>query len=161
MAAAAVALTVNGVRHAFDDPSSLSLLDVLRGRLGLTATRFGCGQGHCGACHVLVDGKAVASCATPVWSLDGRAVTTLEGLGDEAHPHPLQVAFIDEQAMQCGYCISGVIMTAAALLADNPDPSDVEMRAALDGNLCRCGSHNRILRAVRKAAAQMRAAAHG
>jgi nicotinate dehydrogenase subunit A len=161
MTGGTVRFTVNGAPHAFDDAADLPLLDALRGRLGLTAARFGCGEGHCGACHVLVDGNVAASCATPVWALDGKAVVTLEGLGDEADPHPLQSAFIAEQAMQCGYCISGVIIGAAALLARNPDPSDADVRAALDGNLCRCGSHNRIVRAVLRAAAFMRSAANG
>jgi nicotinate dehydrogenase subunit A len=159
---AAVEIEVNGRRRMFDGDPDRPLLDALRHDLGLTATRFGCGEGLCGACHVLVDGRAVASCNTPLWSLAGKNVVTLEGLGDESRPHPLQSAFIAEQAMQCGYCISGIIIGAAALLLRDPDPTDAAIRQALDGNLCRCGSHLRILRAVRRAAAAMRGEpAHG
>jgi nicotinate dehydrogenase subunit A len=157
----AIDLTVNGKGHSLSGDADRPLIDALRHDLGLTATRFGCGEGLCGACHVLVDGRAVTACNTPLWSAAGRTVVTLEGLGDAADPHPLQLAFIDEQAMQCGYCISGIIISAAALLAINPSPTDHEIRAALDGNLCRCGSHNRILRAIHRAAAAMRGqAAH-
>ena len=113
---------------------------------------FGCGSGECGACYVLIDGRAVASCDTPLWSAVGKDVVTIEGLGAEGGLHPLQQAFIDEQAAQCGYCASGIIMSAAALLASNPAPTDVEIRTALDRNLCRCGTHNRIVRAVQRAA---------
>jgi nicotinate dehydrogenase subunit A len=154
--ASALALTVNGQQQVFDGDPDRPLLDVLRSTLGLSATRFGCGEGACGACHVLVDGRAVTACNTPLWSLAGRRITTLEGLAEGDRMHPLQQAFIDEQAMQCGYCISGIIISAAALLAVNPDPSDAEVCLALDGNLCRCGSHNRIVRAVLRAAAVMR-----
>jgi nicotinate dehydrogenase subunit A len=154
--ATALELTVNGKVQVFDGDLDRPLLDVLRQGLGLTATRFGCGEGACGACHVLVDGRAVTACNTPLWSLGGKAVTTLEGLSGEADMHPLQQAFISEQAMQCGYCISGIIISAAALLHTNPDPTDAEVRGALDGNLCRCGSHNRIVRAVLLAATTMR-----
>ncbi len=154
--AKAVDLLVNGKLCSFaGDPDRL-LLDALRHGLGLTASRFGCGEGLCGACHVLVDGRSVTACNTPLWSVAGRTVVTLEGLGDAADPHPLQQAFIDEQAMQCGYCISGIIISAVALLAANPAPTDHEIRFALDGNLCRCGSHNRILRAIQRAASVMR-----
>jgi nicotinate dehydrogenase subunit A len=149
-------LTVNGDLHSIAGDPDRPLLDALRHDLGLTASRFGCGEGLCGACHVLVDGRAVAACSTPLWSVAGKTVVTLEGLGHASDPHPLQQAFVDEQAMQCGYCISGIIISAAALLAVNSGPSDQEIRAALDGNLCRCGSHNRILRAIHRAAAVMR-----
>jgi nicotinate dehydrogenase subunit A len=154
--ARAIDLTINGKAHSFIDDPDRSLLDVLRHGLGLTASRFGCGEGLCGACHVLVDGRAVTSCNRPLWSLAGKTVVTLEGLGDAGNPHPLQQALIDEQAMQCGYCISGIIISTMALLAMNPSPADHEIRAVLDGNLCRCGSHNRILRAIHRAAAMMR-----
>ena len=147
-----ISLTVNGTAHSLDAAPDTSLLDVLRGPLGLTATHFGCGANQCGACHVMIDGHAVASCDTPLWAAAGKTVTTVEGLGTPDKPHPLQTAFIEGQAMQCGYCISGILMTAAALLRANPNPTEAEVRAALDRNLCRCGSHNRIVRAVLNAA---------
>jgi nicotinate dehydrogenase subunit A len=160
--AAGVTLSINGEDHILADDPERSLLDILRSDLGLTATRFGCGQGHCGACNVLVDGRAVAACSVPAWSLQGRRVITLEGLGSQARPHPLQSAFIAEQAMQCGYCISGIIISAAALLATNPAPDNAAIRQALDGNLCRCGAHGRIIRAVQRAASDLRDGhAHG
>jgi len=133
------------------------LLDVLRNTLGLMGTRFGCGLEQCGCCMVLIDGQPEKSCAKPVWSVAGKSVTTIEGLGSSETPHPLQQAFLDEQAGQCGYCLSGIIVSAKALLDANPSPTRAEIAAALDGNICRCGSHNRILRAVEKAAATMRA----
>src|SRR5689334_23362384 len=143
---------LNGVETDVDaDPDSL-LLDVLRGRLGVTGAHFGCGSGECGACRVIVGDHAVTSCDTPLWSVADKDVTTLEGLGSPERPHPLQRAFIAEQAMQCGYCIAGVLMSAAALLKQNPKPTEAEVRAALDRNLCRCGSQNRIVRAVLRAA---------
>ncbi len=132
------------------------LLDVLRNELGLMGTRFGCGLEQCGCCMVLIDGAPEKCCAKPVWSAAGRHVTTVEGLGSPEKPHPLQQAFIDEQAGQCGYCLSGILISAKALLATNPSPTRAEIALALDGNICRCGSHNRILRAVEKAAAVMR-----
>lgn len=149
-------LNVNGVDHVIDAGGQANLLDVLRNRLGLMASRFGCGEGLCGACRVLVDGEPMPACDTPLWSVAGRCIVTLEGLGTRERPHPIQQALIAEQAMQCGYCISGIIVSAAALLARNPDPDDREIREALDRNLCRCGAHNRILRAVSRAAAAMR-----
>lgn len=127
------------------------LLYVLRDRLGLKGTRFGCGLNQCGACNVLLDGRPVASCDTPIWSLAGRAVTTVEGLGSEAAPHAVMAALVAEQAGQCGYCLSGMVVSAAALLGANPRPTEGDVRAALDGNLCRCGSHNRIVKAVLRA----------
>lgn len=129
------------------------LLYVLRDDFGLLGPKFGCGLGQCGACTVHVDGRAVRSCITPVEAVAGSAIVTLEGLGGPENPHPLQQAFIDHQALQCGYCTNGMIMTAAAFLSDNPDPTENEIRGALDANLCRCGSHTRIIKAVRAAAA--------
>jgi nicotinate dehydrogenase subunit A len=135
------------------------LLDVLRNALGLMGTRFGCGLEQCGCCTVLIDGKPEKSCARPIWNVAGKSITTIEGLGNAGRPHPLQQAFLDEQAGQCGYCLSGIIVSAKALLDRNPHPTRAEIAEALDGNICRCGSHNRILRAVEKAAAAMRAGA--
>jgi len=132
------------------------LLDVLRNALGLMGTRFGCGLEQCGCCTVLIDGAAEKSCAKPVWSIAGKSVVTIEGLGSKDRPHPLQQAFLDEQAGQCGYCLSGIIVSAKALLDANPAPTRTEIAQALDGNICRCGSHNRILRAIEKAAAMLR-----
>lgn len=153
-----IRLRVNGVERLIEAAPETSLLSVLRGTLGLTATHFGCGANQCGACNVLVDGQAVPACDTPLWSAAGKEVTTVEGLGTPERPHALQQAFIDEQAMQCGYCISGILMSAAALLKRNPDPSEDEVRGALDRNLCRCGAHNRIVRAVLRAAREGAAA---
>jgi nicotinate dehydrogenase subunit A len=150
--AESVRLRVNGVEKIVQAEPSISLLAVLRGPLGLTGTRFGCGANQCGACNVVLDDQAVASCDTPIWAAAGKHVTTVEGLGTPERPHPLQRAFVVEQAMQCGYCVSGILMSAAALLKRNPRPTEAEVRAALDGNLCRCGAHNRIVRAVLRAA---------
>ena len=133
-----------------DDPQ-MPLLYALRNNLGLHGPRFGCGLGQCGTCTVLVDGNAVRSCLLPVGSVGHAKVTTLEGLGSSTHPHPLQKAFIEEQAVQCGYCINGMIMQAKALLDTNKHPSDDEIKHALAGNLCRCGTHVRIVRAVKRA----------
>jgi nicotinate dehydrogenase subunit A len=141
------------------DNEETPLLDVLRNELGLMGTRFGCGLEQCGCCMVLVDGAPEKCCTTPVWSIAGKSVTTVEGLGNANRPHPLQQAFIDEQAGQCGYCLSGILISAKALLEKNPKPTRSEIAQALDGNICRCGSHNRIMRAVEKAAAAMRAGA--
>ena len=148
---------LNGVETDVDADPDTSLLTVLRGRLRMTGTHFGCGANECGACNVLVGDRAVASCDTPLWSIADKDVTTIEGLGSAQDPHPLQRAFIAEQALQCGYCVSGILISAAALLMRNPDPADAEVRAALDRNLCRCGSHNRMVRAVLRAAAEMAA----
>ena len=137
-----------------DDPDT-PLLYVLRDDLGLTGTKFGCGLAQCGACTVHVDGRTVRSCVAPVRSVQGREVTTIEGLGSPERPDPVQAAFIAEQAAQCGYCTAGIVMTARALLADTPRPSESQVREALSGNLCRCGSHDRVLRAVLRAAAAM------
>jgi nicotinate dehydrogenase subunit A len=147
-----IRLRVNGEERSIEAAPETPLLSVLRGHLGLTATHFGCGADQCGACNVLLDGHAVASCATPLWAAADKDVVTVEGLGTPERPHPLQRAFIAEQAMQCGYCISGILISAAALLSRNPDPSEAEVRNALDRNLCRCGAHNRIVRAVLRAA---------
>lgn len=138
------------------DPDRL-LLDILRGPLGMTGPHFGCGSGECGACHVIVGDHAVTSCDTPLWSVENQDVTTIEGLGSAERPHALQRAFIAEQALQCGYCVPGILMSAAALLMRNRSPTDADVRSALDRNLCRCGSHNRIVRAVLRAAAEMSA----
>ncbi len=150
--ASALRLSVNGTEHEIEAAADTPLLYVLRNQLGLKAAHFGCGTGQCGACRVLIDGKAVASCDTPLWAALGRRITTAEGLGDAAHPHPLQSALIAEQAGQCGYCLPGILVSAAALLAREPAPSEADVRAALDDNLCRCGAHNRIVRAVLRAA---------
>ncbi|MBR0879931.1 nicotinate dehydrogenase subunit A [Bradyrhizobium japonicum] len=145
---------LNGAAMAVEADPDQTLLDVLRGRLGVTGPHFGCGAGECGACHVMVDGRAMASCDMPMWSVADKDVVTVEGLGTAEQPHPLQRAFVSEQAMQCGYCVSGILISAAALLKRNPTPTETEVRAALDRNLCRCGSHNRMVRAVLRAAAE-------
>jgi nicotinate dehydrogenase subunit A len=152
---AALSLTVNGrLRHVEADPES-PLLYVLRNQLELNGPKFGCGLAQCGACTVLVDGRAMRSCQTLVSAVGDREVITLEGLGTEENPHPLQQAFIDEQAAQCGYCSNGMVMTAQALLNQNSTPSDAEIRAALAANLCRCGTHLRIVRAVKRVAREV------
>lgn len=147
-------LTVNGTPQEVEAEADSPLLYVLRNQLGLNGPKFGCGLTQCGACTVHVNGEAVRSCMAPVGDLEGAQITTLEGLGTAENPHPVQQAFIDEQAVQCGYCINGMIMTAAAFLDKNPNPSDSDIRKALAGNLCRCGTHARILRAVKRAASQ-------
>jgi nicotinate dehydrogenase subunit A len=147
-----IGLNVNGVERVVEADPDTPLLSVLRGTLGLTGSHFGCGANQCGACNVLIDGQPVASCDTPLWAAAKKAIVTVEGLGTPEKPHPLQRAFIAEQAMQCGYCISGILISAAALLTRNPSPSEAEVRSALDRNLCRCGAHNRIVRAVLRAA---------
>jgi nicotinate dehydrogenase subunit A len=151
-------LTVNGRRRTARASPQTPLLDVLRNDLGLAAARFGCGTEQCGSCLVLLDGKPAYACTLPVSAAAGHAVTTLEGLSAGGSPHALQTALLAEQAAQCGYCISGITLRAAALLAATPDPSEAEVRAALDPHLCRCGSHNRIVRAVLRAAREMREA---
>lgn len=145
-------INVNGIPRVVLADAETPLLYVLRNDLDLKGARYGCGAGLCGACMVIVDGKAVQSCDVPVGALEGKHITTIEGIGAPDKPHPLQRAFIEEQAAQCGYCASGIIMTAKALLDSNPEATHAEIRAALAGNLCRCGTHTRILRAVRKAA---------
>ncbi|MCP3464960.1 (2Fe-2S)-binding protein [Bradyrhizobium sp. CCGUVB23] len=148
---------LNGSDTAIDAASDQTLLAALRGTLGLTGSHFGCGANECGACYVMVDGHALASCDMPLWSVAGKEVTTVEGLGTPEHPHPLQRAFIAEQAMQCGYCVPGILISAAALLQRRPSPTETEIREALDRNLCRCGSQNRMVRAVLRAASEMAA----
>ena len=147
-----ITFKVNGQSHAVDADPATPLLYVLRDHLQLNGAKYGCGLGQCGACTVLVDGEPVFSCITPILVVQERAVRTLEGLGTAERPGVVQQAFIDEQAAQCGYCIPGMIVRAQALLEKNPAPTDDEIRAALNGNLCRCGTHMRILRAVRRAA---------
>ena len=148
-------LTVNGRSRSVDAEPDTPLLYVLRDNLQLTGPKFGCGLAQCGACTVHVNGEAVRSCALPISALQGRAVTTLEGLGAGAKLHPVQQAFIDEQAVQCGYCTNGMVMTSAALLAKTRSPSDAQINAALEGNLCRCGTYQRIEAAVKRAARAM------
>ena len=148
----AVVLHVNGRQSEVEAEPETPLLYVLRNDLKLKGARFGCGLGQCGACTVIVDGKAVQSCDVPVSAVAGKEITTIEGIGTLDAPHPLQRAFIAQQAAQCGYCASGIIMAAKALLDQNPSPSEAEIRAALERNLCRCGTHVRILRAIRMAA---------
>jgi nicotinate dehydrogenase subunit A len=150
---AKISLKVNGKAQAVDVDPSTPLLYVLRDDLGLKGPRFGCGLSQCGCCTVIVGGNAVRSCSMAVSSAKNRNITTLEGLGSVAHPHPLQKAFIDEQAAQCGYCMNGMIMNAKVLLDKNPRPTEGQIRQALDGILCRCGSHLRILRAIQRATA--------
>ena len=153
-----IAIEVNGKVHEVDADPETPLLYVLRNDLALNGAKFGCGLGQCGACTVLVDGKAVFSCMTPISTLGGRKIRTVEGLGTIERPGPMQRAFIEEQAAQCGYCIPGMMMRAQGLLESNSAPSEAEIRRALEPNLCRCGTHMRILRAVRRAAETMRAA---
>jgi len=148
----AINIKVNGAMHSVPAAPDTPLLYVLRNDLGLNGAKFGCGLAQCGACTVLVDGKPVRSCVTPIDTLGQSEITTIEGLGTLERPHPLQAAFMAEQAAQCGYCIAGVIMVAKALLDRNPQPSAAEVRQGLAENLCRCGTHNRIVRAVLRAA---------
>ena len=148
-------LTVNGVEHDLDLDPSMPLLYALRNHLQLNGAKYGCGLGQCGACAVIMDGEAIRSCSLPVGLAVGKKVTTIEGLGTPEKPHPVQAAFIAEQAAQCGYCINGMVMTAAALLERSKRPSESDIRQALAGNLCRCGTHARILRAVKRAAQEM------
>jgi aerobic-type carbon monoxide dehydrogenase small subunit (CoxS/CutS family) len=153
-----IALTVNGQVHQLDIDPATPLLYVLRDTLGMHGAKFGCGLGQCGACTVMLDGQAIFSCVTPAAALPGRQIKTIEGLGTIDHPSPLQQAFIDEQAAQCGYCIAGMIMRAQALLDRNASPTEAEIRAQMQPNLCRCGTHMRILAAIRRAAAVIRQA---
>jgi nicotinate dehydrogenase subunit A len=148
-------LEVNGQRRSVAAAPDTPLLYVLRNDLGLVGSRFGCGTGQCGACFVIVEGKAVPSCDTPLWSVANKSVTTVEGLARDGKLHPVQSALLAEQAAQCGYCISGIAVTAAALLSQNSSPTEQQVRAALDRNLCRCGAHNRVVRAVLRAAKEM------
>ena len=147
-----VQLQVNGQDHALRLTSAATLLHVLRNDLGLNSPKFGCGLGQCGACTVLIDGTPARACVIPAQEIQHRDITTSEGLGPASAPHPVQQAFMDEQAAQCGYCVNGMIMTSAALLAKNRNPSETDIRNALAGNLCRCGTHQRIVAAVKRAA---------
>jgi nicotinate dehydrogenase subunit A len=151
---ARISLKVNGKTHTVDTEPDTPLLYVLRDDLKLNGPKFGCGLAQCGACTVIMDGKAIRSCATAVKSATNRPVTTLEGLGSVKKMHPIQKAFLDEQAVQCGYCINGMVMTTKALLDRTPKPTDSQIKEALAGNLCRCGTHVRILRAVKRASGQ-------
>jgi nicotinate dehydrogenase subunit A len=151
---ASIHLVVNGVGHDIDAAPDTPLLYVLRNQLGLTGAKFGCGLGQCGACMVHLDGNAIRSCTTPISAAARGAITTIEGLGSAEKPHPVQQAFIDNQAAQCGYCINGMIMATAALVERNKRPTRAQIRSALNGNLCRCGTHMRIMHAVERAAAQ-------
>jgi nicotinate dehydrogenase subunit A len=155
----AVTLDINGETHEIAADPKTPLLYVLRNDLQLNGAKFGCGLGQCGSCTVVVDGKPVFSCVTPIMLLTGRKIVTVEGLGTAEQPGPLQQAFIEKQAAQCGYCIPGMIMRAHALLLASPDPSDERIRAALEPNLCRCGTHMRIVAAVRRAGELMRGSA--
>ena len=150
-------LEVNGERRSVSAGPDTPLLYVLRNDLGLVGSRFGCGTGQCGACFVIVEGKALPSCDTPLWSVAGKKVTTVEGLAKGGELHPVQKALLAEQAAQCGYCISGIAVAAAAFLSSHQNPSEKEVREALDRNLCRCGAHNRVVRAVLRAAKEMQA----
>jgi aerobic-type carbon monoxide dehydrogenase small subunit (CoxS/CutS family) len=149
-------LRVNGKNHRVEADPERSLLSVLRDELDLTGTKYGCGEGQCGACTVLIDGNAVRSCQAPVRAVAGKQITTIEGLAGNGHLHPLQQAFLDADAMQCGYCTPGMILSAAGLLQKNASPADAEIKRALEGNVCRCGTYPRIIAAVRMAAAGKR-----
>jgi aerobic-type carbon monoxide dehydrogenase small subunit (CoxS/CutS family) len=152
----AVVLTVNGTARRVYTARDAPLLLALRDELGLTGAKYGCGEGACGACTVLVDGRAVRSCVTTVSEAAGKKITTVEGLEREGRLHPVQQAFLDEEAFQCGYCTPGMVLSAVALLEANPDPGEEEILRAMDGNLCRCGTYSRILTAVRRAALALR-----
>jgi len=150
-----ITLNVNSAQHTVCAEPDTPLLYILRNDLKLKGAKFGCGLGQCGACMVLIDGHNVMSCDTPLWAAAGKAVTTIEALGSVDAPGVLQRAFIAEQAAQCGYCVSGIVMTAAALLARNPDPSEADIKQALARNLCRCGTHTRLIKAVQRAAREL------
>jgi aerobic-type carbon monoxide dehydrogenase small subunit (CoxS/CutS family) len=152
-------IRVNGVERQLDVDRSRSLLSVLRTELGLTGTKYGCGAGECGACTVLLDGRAIPSCTTPVAHAIGRSVTTIEGLEKEGALHPVQDAFLEAQAFLCGYCTPGMVMGAVALLRANPAPSELDIREAMAGHLCRCGAYRRIVKAIQLAAARLRGGA--
>ena len=152
---AKISLRVNGKTQVVDAEPDMPLLYALRNDLQLNGPKFGCGLAQCGACTVIMDGAAIRSCVTPVSAAQNKAVTTLEGLGSTKKMHKIQQAFVDEQALQCGYCINGMIMTTKALLDKNPKPTDSQIKEALASNLCRCGTHTRILRAVKRASGQL------
>ncbi len=149
-------ILVNGKRHAIDADAEATLLSVLRDDLGLTGTKFGCGEGQCRACTVLLDGKPVHSCLTPLGEAANKQITTIEGLATDGRLHPVQQAFLDAEAFQCGYCTSGMIMTAVVLLREHPDPNEETIREFMQGNICRCGTYPRIVEAIRRAAAVMK-----
>lgn len=151
-----ISLRINGATHAVTVEPDTPLLYVLRNDIALNGAKFGCGLGQCGACTVMIDGAAVRSCRSPVGKAEGKEITTIEGLGTIDKPHPLQAAFIAEQAAQCGYCSNGMVMAAKAFLAQTPNPTEAQIRDGLAQNLCRCGTHNRIVRAVQRAAKEMR-----
>ena len=148
----ATTINVNGKSHSVEAAGDTPLLYVLRNDLELNGAKYGCGLAQCGACTVIVDGKSVRSCVTALSSVAGKAITTIEGLGGGNNPHPLQTAFIEEQAAQCGYCANGMIMTAKTLLDKNPHPTEAQIKKAMAANLCRCGTHNQIVRAIQRAA---------
>lgn len=148
-------LNINGARQLIETDPGRPLLDVLRCDLDLTGTKYGCGEGQCGACTVLLDGRAQRACITPVGAAAGKTIVTIEGLADGDALHPVQEAFLEAEAMQCGYCTSGMVLAAVALLAEQPDPSDAAILAAMNGNICRCGTYPRILAAIRRAAAKL------
>ena len=156
---AQISLKVNGTTRAVDTDPTTPLLYVLRNDLDEHGPRFGCGLSQCGACTVIVDGSAVRSCTTPVSTMANKNILTLDGLGTVEKPHPLQAAFIEEQAAQCGYCMNGILMTAKVLLDKNPNPTDLDIKRALDPVLCRCGSHLRVIRAIKRAARTLQARA--
>jgi nicotinate dehydrogenase subunit A len=151
----ATSITVNGRTHSVEAAADTPLLYVLRNDLGLNGAKYGCGFAQCGACTVVIEGKPVRSCVTPVSAVAGKAITTIEGLGSNGAPHPLQKAFIEEQAAQCGYCANGMIMTAKIFLDKNPRPTEAQIKKALGANYCRCGTHNRIVRAIQRAAKEV------
>ncbi len=151
-----VVLIVNGEERRIDAPPQESLLSVLRNRLALTGTKYGCGEGQCGACTVLLDGKAARSCLTPLTAAANKKITTVEGLERSGRLHPVQEAFLDEEAFQCGYCTSGMIMSAAAFLSANPNPTQAQIKRAMNGNICRCGTYPRVIAAVQRAATASR-----
>jgi len=152
-------LNINATNIAIAAPEKTPLLSILRDELGLSGPKLGCGEGECGACVVLVDGRPQTSCNLPLWAVKGHAVTTLEGLGTPEKPHVLQQAFVEENAGQCGYCLSGILVTASALLQNTPEPTRAQICQALDKHLCRCGAHERIIRAVLRAAQMSKMAA--
>lgn len=156
-----IELEVNGRRHELDVDPSRSLLSVVRDELALTGAKYGCGEGQCGACTVLVGGRAVHSCMTPVSAAAGHPITTIEGLEQDGRLHPVQQAFVEEGAMQCGYCTPGMVMAAVSLLRANPSPNDEQIVAGMDGNVCRCGTYPRIVAAVRRAASHPTASTEG
>ena len=151
----ATSITVNGRTHSFEAAADTPLLYVLRNDLELNGAKYGCGFAQCGACTVVIEGKPVRSCVTPVSAVAGETITTIEGLGSNGAPHPLQKAFIEEQAAQCGYCANGMIMTAKIFLDKNPRPTEAQIKKALGANYCRCGTHNRIVRAIQRAAKEV------